>query len=195
MKGGVAIQVVIEFDKDLLQHFDVAQFNSFVNALFEKNVLAACWSPTERAPALVVLLDFTRLQRAHCVLDNLNVSLAWLAGANFEGASLKGARLGCCPRANFRSARFDHATDFRHVEISGCDFTGAVGIESAMWAGAVFEPSNPPKGLPPEVIALCRPEADPPSDPGEASNQRNPSRLPHAPVRCRATIHVVPSGE
>ena len=194
-----AIQVVIEFDKALFGHVvgerGVAGWNAFAGCLFERRLLAACWPPAERPPPLVALLDFRGLRRAHYRLDGIDLRLCWLERADFTGASLRGARLGCGRDVSYRGARL-HGADFRHVEISGCDFTGCLGIEAALFEGAIYDPANPPVGLPPELLAACKPEAEPPpADRRQPSNPAGPAGFRQAPLRCLATIHLVPMEE
>jgi len=193
--GERAIQIVVEFDKGLLQHFDVDQWNAFVNGLFEQVLLAACWSPSERPPLLVMLLDFKGLRRAHYHLDGIDLRLCWLQDADFTRASLRGAKLGCGRDISYRGARL-HCADFRHVEISGCDFSGATGLDTAHFDGTTYDPENPPKGLPQEILAYCTPNADPPpTNCRQRSNPQEPMGFQQAPIRCCATIHRIPIGD
>src|ERR1035437_2411792 len=87
--------IIVEFRHDLLGHFDVPGWNAFVARLFERRLLAACWSRTDRPPPLVALIDFRGLRRAHHRLDNVDFRYCWLQDADFTGASLRNARLGC----------------------------------------------------------------------------------------------------
>ena len=191
----MATTIIIEFRADLLGHFDVPSWNAFVNALFERRLLSACWSRTESPPLLVMMLDFRGLRRARHRLDGIDLRHCWLERADFTGASLKNAKLGCGRNVCYKGARL-HGADFRHVEISGCDFSGCLGIESAMFDGAVYDPANPPVGLPPELLAACKPEAEPPpSDPRRPSNPMEPMWFRQDPLKCHATIHVAPMEE
>lgn len=64
-----------------------------------------------------------------------------------------------------------------------------------MFDKAVYDLANPPLGLPPEILAICRPTAaPPPADPRKPSNPQEPSGYGTAPLRCFATINVVPTG-
>jgi len=122
----------------------------------------------------------------------VDLSLCWLEDAQFDGSSFRNARLGCGRNVSYRGAHLDH-TDFRHVEISGCDFTGAKGFDTAMLYGAVYDPANPPIGLPAGVLAQCKAEAEPPpTDPRKPTNPREPSEFKESPLHCHATIHAIP---
>ena len=184
--------IIVEFRADLLWHFDVPGWNAFVASLFERRLLAACWSRAERPPPLVILIDFSGLRRAHYRLDGADFRYCWLQDADFTGASLRNARLGCGRNACYMGARL-HGADFRHVEISGCDFTDCQGLDTVHFADAVYNPENQPKGLPPEVLAVCKPEAEPPPvDRRQPTNPAEPTWFRQAPLRCRATIHMAP---
>src|ERR1035437_6033215 len=130
--------IIIEFRADLLGHFDVPGWNAFADALFERPLLSACWSRGERPPLLVVLLDFRGLRRARHKLDGIDLRHCWLERADFTGASLRNSKMGCGRNTSYRGARL-HGPNFRHVEISGCDFSGAAGLESAMFDGAAYD--------------------------------------------------------
>lgn len=193
-----SIHLIVEFDKELFNHVvgerGVAGWNDFVGDLFERRLLAACWASTEMPPPLVILFDFRGLRRAHYRLDDVDLRCCWLQGADFTGASLKNSHLGCGRGVSYRKSRL-HGADFRHVEISGCDFTGAAGIETAIFDGAVYDPANPPLGLPPETLAKCKPEAEPP--PADHRLPTNPMEpwFRQSPLRCHATIHIAPTEE
>jgi hypothetical protein len=188
----MATTIIIEFRADLLGHFDVPGWNAFVNALFERRLLSACWSRWESPPLLVTMIDFRGLRRARYKLDGIDLRHCWLERADFTGASLRNSKMGCGRDASYRGARL-HGADFRHVEISGCAFDDALGLESAMFDGAVYCPANPPKGLPPEVLARCKPEAEPPPlDRRQPTNPKEPTWFRQEPLRCNATIHVAP---
>ena len=199
MSHQAAVQVVIEFDKALFGHVvgerGVAGWNAFAGCLFDRRLLAACWPPTESPPPLVALLDFRGLRRAHYGLDGIDLRFCWLADADFTGASLRDARLGCGRDVCYRGARL-HGADFRHVEISGCTFADALGLETALFDNAVYDPTNPPVGLPPELLAVCKPNAEPPpTDRRLPANPAEPTWFRQAPLRCHATIHWMPMAE
>ena len=193
VKGGeTAVQVIVEFDKGLFQHFDVPGWNAFVANLVARNLVPPAWTKGERLEPLAAMLDFRGLRRPHYRLDGIDLRCCWLERADFTGASLRDARLGCGRDVCYKGARL-HGADFRHVEISGCDFTDAVGLDAALFDGAAYDPANPPEGLPPGILALCKAEADPPpSDPRQPSNPAEPAGFRQAPLRCHATIHMVP---
>lgn len=187
-----AIQIIVEFNSSLLSHFSVATWNAFVDDLMEKNLIPPMWSPGERPSPVAVMLDFSRLQRRNYRLDGINLALCWLENADFTGASLKNAHLGCGRHVCYRECRLDNA-DFTLVEISGCDFTDCTGIETAIWDRATYDPANPPVGLPPEIVARCKPEAKPPPEnPRAPSNPAEPTGFMVAPLRACVTIHEIP---
>jgi len=187
--------IIVEFRGDLLGHFDVPAWNAFVAGLFDRRLLAACWSRTERPPPLVILIDFRGLRRARYKLDGIDLRHCWLERADFTEASLRNSKMGCGRNVSYRGSRLNEA-DFRHVEISGCDFSGCQGIETALFDGAVYDPANPPLGLPPEALARCKPEADaPPLDRRQPDNPKEPTWFRQEPLRCCATIHMAPMEE
>ena len=198
--GGSMVQemtatIIIELRADLLGHLDVPSWNAFVNALFERRLLSACWSPKERPPLLVMMLDFRGLRRARYKLDGIDLRHCWLADADFTGASLRNAKLGCGRNVCYKGARL-HGADFRHVEISGCDFTDCQGFDAALFDGAAYDPANPPKGLPSEALAVCRSDAEPPpTDRRQPTNPAEPTWFRQSPLRCHATIHMAPMEE
>ena len=176
-QGGVkctAMQILIEVDKSLFQFFDVAEWNALVADLAERGLMPAVWAPGERPPPVAVVLDFHRLQRKHYHLDGINLGMAWLEEANFEGASLKNAKLGCCPNATFKDARLQGA-NFEDCDISGCCFEGAQ-LDGADFSGAAYHPDNPPVGLPAEILAVCK--ADPDATVSSAKPQERPGERP-----------------
>lgn len=191
-----AIQLIAEFGADLLMCIlscdGVEAWNDLVDDLMERNLLPPCWEAGSKPEPVGLLLDLSNLKLPHHQLDNIDLSMCWLANANFTGASLRNAKMGCGRNVSYRMARIDGA-DFRGIEISGCDFSGCSG--TAMFDGAVFDPANPPIGLPAEVMAVCKPEAAPP--PTNVREPRNPQArgFEQAPIKCFASIHFVPIGE
>jgi hypothetical protein len=180
-----AMQVVVEIDRSLIQHFDVPGWNQFVADLSRHGLLPAAWAPGERPPPVAIMLDFRRVQRARYRLSGIDLSLCWLEGANFEGSCLKGAKMGCCPNATFRDARLQGA-DFSDCDVSGCCFVGAE-LHGAKFDHAVYDPANPPVGLPPELLAVCKPDSD--AKPSPAKPQGRPGERP---LRATVTISEVP---
>ena len=188
-----AMQIMVECDHSLLPHFSVTAFNSFIDGLVKMGLLPTVWDPTvERPPVLGVMLNFSRLQRRNYRLDGINLFFCWLENADFTGSSLRNARLGCGRNVSYRNCRLDNA-DFQEAEISGCDFTGCSGIETALFEGAVYDPANPPKGLPESILDRCKPAAAPPlKNPRQPSNLQEPSGYTVAPLRACVTIHEIP---
>ena len=191
----VVMQVVVEFDKSLLSRFDVSGWNHFVQNLMAHKLIPPMWVSDERPSPLGVLLDFSGLQRMNYRLDGIDLSMCWLENADFTGASLKNAQLGCGRNVSYRACRL-YGADFTGIEISGCDFSDATGMETALWDGAVFDPANPPKGLPENILAKCLPDASPPPEnPREPRNPQEPTGFTVMPLKCVATIHTVPVEE
>lgn len=187
--------VVVDFRADILQHFDVPAWNDYMAKLTSINLVPGDWAAGSRPPPLVMMLDFSGLRRAHYHLDGIDLRFCWLEGADFSGASLRDARMGCCRNARFVHSRL-HRADFRDVEISGADFSGAYGLDAARFEGSVYWRGNPPAGLPDAVMAVCKPDAEPPpSDGRHPRNPREPQGHQQSPLRCAASIHLVPGGE
>ena len=194
MNQGSAIQIVVEFHRDLLGHFDVPSWNAFVADLLEKGLIPPIHSPGEKPEPIGVLLDFRGLKRSHYRLDGIDLRLCWLEDASFDFASLRNAKLGCGRNVSYRGSRL-HGADLRNVEIRGCDFTGCVGLETALFDDAAYAPANPPVGLPPEILAQCKAEAEPPpTDRRQPSNPQEPTGFQQAPLQCHASIHLIPLG-
>ena len=185
--------VVVEFDKSLLGHFSTVQdFNAFVADLLARSLIPPVYSPGQRPAPLAVMIDLSGLHRPRHILDGIDLRMCWLADANLTGSSLRNVRMGESRNVSFKSCRLDRA-DFRDVEISGCDFSGATGLDTAMFDGAVYDPGNPPKGLPDSVMALCKPEAEPPpADPRQPRNPQEPARFRQTPIRCHALVLTIP---
>ena len=188
----VVMQIVVEFDKSILSRFDVSGWNHFAQNLVEYRLIPPMWESGECPPPLGVLLDFSGLKRMNYRLDGIDLSMCWLGDADFTGASLKNAQLGCGRNVSYRACRL-HGADFTGIEISGCDFSDATGMETAQFDGAIYDPANPPKGLPADILAKCLPDAPPPPvNPREPRNPAEPSGFTVMPLRCMATIHTVP---
>lgn len=189
----VALQVItVEFDKSLFSRFTVETWGAFVDSLMSCKLLPPMWESGERPPPLGVLLDFSGLQRQNYRLDGIDLSMVFVNGGDLSGSSLKNACLFSGRNVSYRRCRLDNA-DFQGVEISGCDFSDATGLETAMFDGAVYDPANPPKGLPEDALVKCLPDAlPPPENPREPRNPKEPSGFTVMPLKCVATIHTVP---
>ncbi len=184
-----AIQITVEFDKSLFLRI-IAEgrhaWNDFVADLFEQKLLGANWSAGEKPPPVVVMLDLSGISLRHKRLDGIDLSQCWLEGADFTGSSLKDSRIGCCPKSNLRRTWLSGAS---FSEITGCHFTDAH-LEGVLLDGALYDPADPPKGLPPELLATCRPD---PNEPPRSGHDRiEPSGFSFAPIRCRASVHLMP---
>ena len=186
---GRAAQVVVELGKDLFHQIvaegGVPAWNSFVSDLFKRELLSVAWSPKEIPPPFIVMIDLSGIRLDHRRLDAINLSHCWLEGASFNGSSLRNARLGCGRKVSYRGAWLQ-GSDFRNVEISGCDFTGSKGIEDALFDCASYD--EPPIGLPPAVMARCIHEPDC----GRFASPTGPSEFGQAPLRCSASFHLIP---
>ena len=181
------VMVVVELGKDLLNHFSVSEWNAFMVDLMVRNLIPTCWEAGKSPPPITVDLNFRRLQRAHYRLDGIDLSLCFLDHADFSQTSLKNARLGSGKNVSYRGARLQGA-DFRGIEISGNDFTDCIGVEPAMFEGAYYDPDNPPKGLPPEVLAVCVGDEETAVRP--TSGQSFPTE---SPLHACVTIQRVPT--
>jgi hypothetical protein len=191
MDTGTDTMIILEFGASLLTRIldegGVQAWNRFLGQLFKRNEVAGSWSARETPPLIDVWFDFSDLHAPKMNLDGIDLWLCRLDGANFDGALLRGARIGLCPNATFRYAALSGAV---FDDISGCDFTGAQ-LDGIVMDDVTFDPSSPPAGLPPELLALCKPDhserlACPEDDPGE---------IPHCDsdtLDCHASIHFIP---
>ena len=191
--------VVVEFDKtiflQILGEGGIPAWNRYVADLSARNLIPPMWGTgcgDGKPPPLAAMVDLAGIRLRNYRLDGANFAYCWLADADLSSSSLKGVVMGCCPRADLRGARI-HGCDFRHVDVSDCRLDGCIGIEEALWDGAVFSPGHAPSGLPPEILSRCEPEADPPPiDRRTPENPAEPTGFSQSPLRCVATIHFVP---
>jgi len=193
-----AIQIVVEFDWRLLNlilsNGGVPAWNRFSRRLLEGGLIPVTWTAGEEPDPVGVMLNFDHIRMPHYHLDGIDLCLCWLEAADFTGASMKDASIGSCPDALFRAARL-HGCEFLG-DISGCHFEDATGLDTAKFGLAVYHPGNPPIGLPPQALAVCLPDvAPPPTDPRLPRNPMEPTGFQQAPLRCHASIHIVPIGE
>jgi len=188
------IQIVIELRHDLLGHFTVPEWNSFVSELLSRGLMPPVLTPGQKLDhPITVMIDLRGLRRSRYNLDGIDLRLCWAEGASFENSSLRHMRAPCARNASYRGARLDHSDFSGGVEISGCDFTGATGLDTTHFDGAVYDPANPPVGLPSEILACCQPEAEPPPlDRRQPTNPQEPTGFRQAPLKCHASIHVIP---
>jgi hypothetical protein len=77
-----------------------------------------------------------------------------MKGVNFDGSSLVGSRIGCCPLASFKAADLRSA-DLRDGEFTACDFSAAR-LDNTMFDGATYDATRPPIGLPDELLRICK---------------------------------------
>ena len=187
MGGGKTIYVIVEFDESLFSRFSAETWNAFARDLplpiFEGS----------KPPPLSAILDFSGIKRRNADLDGIDLSMVFAdGGGDLSGSSLRHAHLFSGKNVLYRNCLLDYA-DFSFVEISGCDFTGATGLEMATFEGAIYDPLNPPKGLPVETLARCKPMAEPmPESPCEPAAPQEPTNFTVAPLRVTATIHTIP---
>jgi hypothetical protein len=186
----MAMLVVLTFDSDLLEHFDVSQWNDFMGKLIRRGMTPVAWTKGRRPPPLGVMFDFRGLSCTCQRRELVDFTFCDLGDADFTATNLLGAKLGSCPGAVFTAASLESA-HFRG-DISGADFTDAE-VGDADFSHAYYHSDNPPTGLPPEVLAAC--DGVPPSvdgDDGDAGADLI-SRLPaDQTLSVKATIHEVP---
>ena len=192
-----AIQIVIEFDGKLLNHIlgavGVPGWSRYARQLLDSYLIPVEWIAGQKPEPLGVMLDFDHIRMPHYNLDGIDLSLCWLEAADFTSASLKDASIGSCPNAIFRGARL-HECEFLG-DISGCHFEDATGLDTAKFGLAVYQSGNPPVGLPPDALAACRLDTEPPqANPRAPRNPMEPTGFQQAPLKCHASIHVIPTG-
>jgi len=175
-----AVQVIVEFDAGLFRHFRVAAWNQFVGDLVRRGLTPVAWAKGERPPPVAMEFEFRGLRAAHRRLDGINLTFCDLAHADLEGSSLKGAKIGDCPRANLRDTKLQGAEFLGDVRRA--DFTGAA-IQGTSFLQAYHYEGEPPLGLPPDALAAIR------SVPREMGDGDEPF-MP--PVRARISVHEVP---
>lgn len=175
-----AVQVIVEFDHSLFRRFRVAQWNEFASELVRRGLVPIAWAKGEAPPPVAVAFDFSGLRVRRCRLTGIDFTFADLSASDFEGSSLKNAKLGDCPRANLRNALLD-GTQFRG-DVSGADLTGST-IDGADFSHSYCH--ELPIGLPPEALAAIKVV---PREPGEGC----PEEPFMQPLRARVTIHEVP---
>lgn len=176
-----ATQVIVEFDQSLFRHVGVAKWNTFIGDLLRLGLVPIAWSRGERPPPVGVIFDFRGLRVTHCRLDGIDFTFCDLGGANFQGSSLKNAKLGDCPKANLRGTKLQGA-EFRG-DVSGTEFAGAI-TDGTDFAHAYYLSGHPPIGLPPQTLAAI--ESVPRNPDGRTDEPFTP------PLRARVTIHEVP---
>jgi hypothetical protein len=179
----MAMLVIVQFDGDLLQHFDPRSWNQFVGQLARRGQTPVAWSRGKRPPPLGVVFSFTGLRGARLGLNGIDLTFCELGEADFEGACLQGAKLGSCPGASFHGAQLQGAS-FRG-DISECRFEGAK--LGADFQNAYFFADKPPIGLAPEALATC--EVLPPSV--DDADQMPPVPAEQV-LRAKVTITEVP---
>ena len=160
----------------------VAAWNAWVAAAFDSGlILPSGGALGGRDPLVMLGLDFGGGDFRLLCLDGIDLSSAWLGRADFTDSSLRGAQIGCCPRAVFRQADLTGAVI--SGDISGTDFTDAR-FDGVDLRDSSYMRGSPPLGLPPGVLSQCREEPD---EPTEAAG-----RLQERPVACRARLIITP---
>ena len=179
-----AMLVIVTFDCDLMEHFDVRSWNEFMRKLVQRGMTPIAWSKGKKPTPLGVSFDF-RGWRCECRrMEGIDLTFCDLGEADFTGTNLQGAKIGPCPEACFRDAWLELAC-FRG-DMSGADFTGA-GLSEADFQHACYFAGKPPIGLPAEVLATC--EAVP-----DATDQPDgwPPMIVEQTLRVRASVHEAP---
>ncbi len=177
-----ATQVIVEFDASLFRHFCVSAWNNFVAELARRGLVPVVWSKGERPPPVGVIFDFRGLRVTHCRLTGIDLTFCDLGGANFQGSSLKNAKLGDCPGANLRNTKLQDA-EFRG-DVGRADFSGAT-VEGTDFTHAYYISGEPPVGLPPQTLAAIE------CVPREQDGDR-PDAPFTPPIKVTAVIHAVP---
>lgn len=174
--------VIVTFECDLLEHFDVPQWNMFMSKLVQRGMTPITWAHGKRPAPVGVSFDFRGLICSHRLLAGIDLTFCDLGEADFSCTNLQNAKLGSCAEACFKAARIEGAC-FRG-NISGCCFNGSVGC--ADFCHAYYSAGQPPTGLPPEVLAVCEVLPDEPDD------SDWPPVIVEQHLRVHATIHEVP---
>jgi uncharacterized protein YjbI with pentapeptide repeats len=186
------ILLSLDFNATLFNHIlreaGVPGWNRFATDLFNQNLTAVVWKPTDRPPLLDIGLDFSWLKAQQKNLDGIDLSLCWLQGSNFDQASLKGAKIGCCPKSSFRGTNLQGATFY---EITGCDFTGAY-LDGVVFTDATYDPSDPPIGLTAELRSVCTADAKEVKQNMTHADQEDLAGFTEEPLDCSATILLIP---
>jgi hypothetical protein len=151
--------VQLEFHADLLLAFlelkdGVKKWNAWVESMTSANILCPCGEDGEPDPIIMAGIDLSGADFSGMNLDNLNLSFASMDRTVNMGTSFRGAQIAGCEGALFHGAHLKGA--MLGGCISGADFTGA-DLEGMEITFAFYEPDNPPIGLPPEILAQCRP--------------------------------------
>lgn len=153
-------------------------WNELVVNLWRSKLLANVWHEHEPEPILVIGVDLSGGDLSHRGLDGYDLSHCWLEGVNFNGSTMQGTLIGCCPRAKFIGSDMLGATI--SGDISGVDFTGA-NLQGTRWEDCVYDEDDPPRGLPDNLLKRCR--SVPPESPKEPLK-----RLHTVPIAVRARL-------
>ncbi len=148
------IQIGGEFLLAMVERFGVAGWNNWVGDMLDGGHMPLAWSADEEIPPCWWWVDCEGADFSGKILDGADFKpMAWLKNTNFEGASLVGARIGCCPFANFQYADLRGA-DFTDSDITGADF-GDARLDGIKLDGASYDPASPPVGLPAPLLSAC----------------------------------------
>lgn len=157
-------------------------WSELVTNLWRSKLLSCVWSDCEPEPILCIGIDLSNSDLSGRSLDGYDLSRCWSEGTNFSNASMQGAHVGCCPRAQFVGCGLIGA--MFSGEVTGVDFSGAT-LTGSRWEDCCYDLGDPPKGLPPSLLKKCR--AVPADVPHKATGS---PRI--QPVSCRARL-ILPS--
>jgi len=178
--------VIVEFDCDILDHFDVPQWNEFMGKLTQRGMTPINWAHGKRPAPVGVSFDFRHLKKTCARLQGIDLTFCDLEGADFTGSNLQGAKFGSCPHACFKYCWLELVCF--QGNISGCQFTSdGTGLEDADFSKAYYSEKDPPTGLPPEILATCEILPDAPDTPADW-----PPVIVEKTLQAKITIHEVP---
>jgi hypothetical protein len=138
----------------VLDRYGVEGWNRWLQALAVGNFFPQVWGKDEPIPAVLFGLCFGGADLSGRKLDGIKFGMAWHPHTRFDSASLVCAELGCCRNSSFCMADLRQA-NFEDGDITGCDFCGAI-LDSIRLDGATYDHEDPPIGLPPELLKICR---------------------------------------
>lgn len=148
----------------------IKQWNAWVKAAFSSGLLFPSGESLNGEDPLIMLgLDFSGGDFRGLLLDEIDLSMSWLEGADFTGALLRGALIGCCPHAIFKEA--DLSSAILGGDISGTNFHGS-SLAGSDLGSCFYQRSLPPIGLHPEFLAQCRQIPDEVAEPSGSLHVR-----------------------
>ena len=143
-----------DFLLEVLDRYGVHGWNRWLAEMTP--FLGGVWAEGEDEPPICIFFevggDFSG--------QNLNGISLWgvvsCDGLRLDNGSAVGARIGSCIGASFRDADLRNAVFT--ADISGADYRGA-NLEGASFDDVIFDPSNPPVGLPDDLLRECVPNS------------------------------------